>query len=245
MKLNKISSGAMRRGLQGHLKVAANYTLYITGVVAIIAACSAVMAIGQSGPPPGGQPSQPGQTGQAPDWRTILAGPPPILTIDRPQTKTDGELKVTSASFGPNGEIPTKCTSYGQSISPEVSWTKGPQGTASYVLIMEDASAGMDRKGVLHWMAFNIPSEVTSLPEGLPQTPTGMIVANNREGKAIYVGPHAPAGAPPFHYQVEIFALDKNLDLAAAATREDLWDAMNGHVLAKGGVTGTFQGPVK
>lgn len=212
--------------------------LYIAAV--IVAANFNAQGFTQNGPPPTGT-----QPGGPPDLKAILAGPRPILTIDRPQTKTTGKLKVTSSTFGAKGQIPTKYTSYGESISPAVSWSAGPKNTKSYVLIMEDATAGMDRKGVLHWMAFNIPPKVLNLPEALPQVPDGMIVAKNREGKAIYVGPHAPVGGPPFHYHIEIFALDTALTLTAEASREAVWDAMDGHVLAKGDVVGVFQGPAK
>ena len=215
------------------------------GTICLLAAAAIAFFIGapstvaQAGPPGGGGP---------PDLKKILEGPPPILTIDRPQTKTDGTLQVTSSTFGSNGEIPLRNSSYGESISPALTWSAGPKGTRSYALVMEDATFGMDRKGNLHWMAFNIAPEVTSFPEGISQLPAGMIVAccvphQSRDGKAAYVGPHAPSGAPAFHYSIQIFALDKVLDLTAKASREDLWNAMEGHVLAKGAAVGTFQGP--
>jgi Raf kinase inhibitor-like YbhB/YbcL family protein len=203
---------------------------FFLAVFAIAIANRATVALAQNGPPP--------------DMKTMLSGPPPILTIDRPQTKTNGKLTVTSSTFA-NGQIPVKNTGYGQSISPQVAWSKGPNDTKSYVLIMEDATAGRDRKGVLHWIAFNIPTDVRDLPEGLPKIPAGMIVANNVEGKPQYTGPHAPVGGPPFHYHIEVFALDTTLKLTSEASREAVWDAMNGHVLAKGDVVGTFQGPAQ
>jgi Raf kinase inhibitor-like YbhB/YbcL family protein len=197
-------------------------------------------AMAQNGAPSAGGPP-PGMQGP-PDIKEILAHPP-ILTFNRPMAKTDGKLTVTSKTFGADGKIPLINTSYGKSISPEVSWSAGPAGTKSYLLIMEDATAGMNQKGVLHWMAFNIPPQVTNLPEGLPNPPAGMVMGGDQRGKAGYTGPSAPAGAPPFHYSIQIYAMDCLLNLSTGATRDAVWTAMEGHVLAKGSVEGTFQGP--
>jgi Raf kinase inhibitor-like YbhB/YbcL family protein len=97
----------------------------------------------------------------------------------------------------------------------------------------------------LHWLAFNIPVQVRSLSEGLSQMPAGTVLGSNVEGKPAYTGPHAPAGGPPFHYHIEVFALDTVLNLTTGASREAVWDAIDGHVLADGDTVGTFQGPAK
>jgi Raf kinase inhibitor-like YbhB/YbcL family protein len=151
-------------------------------------------------------------------------------------------LKVTSATLTADGYIPLINTGYGKDISPQVSWSKGPAGTESYLLIMEDGTAGMDRKGVLHWLAFNIPATVTSLQEGIKQLPEGMVMGAGQRGDLVYQGPHTPAGYT-FHYAIQVFALDKKLDLTTGASRDSVWEAMNGHVLAKGDVIGLFVGP--
>ena len=205
--------------------------------LAQISTAHAQQATPQSQAAPGGGPGQPGP----PDMSKMV---PPILTIDRPQAdaKTKEPLKVTSATLTADGYIPLINTGYGKNISPQVSWSKGPAGTQSYLLIMEDATAGMDRKGVLHWLAFNIPAGVTSLEEGITKLPDGMLLGAGQRGDLVYQGPHTPAGYT-FHYAIQIFALDKKLDLQTGASRENVWEAMNGHVLAKGDVVGLFVGP--
>jgi len=95
---------------------------------------------------------------------------------------------------------------------------------------------------VLHWLAFNIPATVTSLEEGIKQMPEGTVMGAGQRGDLVYQGPHTPAGYT-FHYVIQIFALDKKLDLTTGATRDAVWDAMSGHVLAKGDVVGLFVGP--
>jgi len=208
-----------------------------------IAAITVGGSFAQSGPPPGGPPGGiPGSPQALAMMARILAQPRPILTIDRPQTATRNEIVVTSLTFEPYGRIPVYNTGYGQSVSPEVSWSAGPAGTKSYYLIMEDGTAGMNREGVLHWQLFNIPADVHSIPEGGP-VPAGASFGDNMSGQPAYSGPHAPVGGPPFHYHIQVFALDRVLDLPAGASRDQLWAAVAGHVLASGQVVGEFQGP--
>jgi Raf kinase inhibitor-like YbhB/YbcL family protein len=200
---------------------------------------SAHPVLAQSGQQPGGGP---------PDLKKILAGPAPILSIDRVQAKSSLPLEVSSTSFEANGKIPLRYTSYAESISPALKWSAGPASTKSYALIFEDATFGDDRKGNLHWMVFNLPAGTTSLAEGASM-PTGTVAAccvprDSKDGQARYVGPHAPSEAA-FKYAYQVFALDTVLILDAKASRESLWEAMQGHVLAKGSLMGTFQGPAE
>jgi len=174
----------------------------------------------------------------------VLSGPPPIVTFDRPLAATTGQLQVHSATIEDNhGYFPIKNTGWANSISPAVSWSAGPAGTKSYLVIMEDGTAGMKTRAVLHWVVFNIPTDTTSLPEGISQLPGGMKMGGNQGGDAAYTGPHSPAGGPIFHYHIQVYALDKLLDLPSGATRDQVWAAMTSHVLAKGQFIANFQGP--
>ena len=46
-------------------------------------------------------------------------------------------------------------------------------------------------------------------------------------------------------YFFEVYALDVKLDLAPGATRDELLQAMNGHILAEGELVGERQGALK
>jgi len=176
--------------------------------------------------------------------KQVLSGPPPIVTFDRAVAQSSGQLEVHSSTVENNhGYFPVKNTGWAGSISPAVAWSAGPAGTKSYLLIMEDGTAGMKTRAVLHWVAFNIPPDTTSLPEGISQLPDGMKMGDNQAGDAAYTGPHSPAGGPIFHYHIQVFALDKTLDLPSGASRDQIWAAMTNHVLAKGQFIANFQGP--
>jgi Raf kinase inhibitor-like YbhB/YbcL family protein len=175
--------------------------------------------------------------------QALLSAPAPIMTIDQLQGEGSDALSVSSQTLGTDATLPVKNTGWGTSVSPQVSWTAGPAGTRSYVLIMEDGTVGMNRKGVVHWLAFNIPASTTALPEGLSEPPTGMLMGANQAGEPAYTGPHSPAGGPVFHYHIQVFALDRVLDLSAGAQRDAVITAIKGHVLAKGELVASFQGP--
>jgi Raf kinase inhibitor-like YbhB/YbcL family protein len=171
------------------------------------------------------------------------------LAIARPETATTpGTVTVTSPAFAPGAAIPATYSEYEQGASFPLSWTAGPEGTRSYVLIMEDPDATMP-KPFVHWVAWNIPSDVLSLREGLQEQdaltdPPGLRQGVNSRGTIGYLGPRPPAGDPPHTYHVELFALDAILEVPlSGANRDQVLAAVNGHVIASGELTGSFARP--
>jgi phosphatidylethanolamine-binding protein (PEBP) family uncharacterized protein len=65
----------------------------------------------------------------------------------------------------------------------------------------------------------------------------------NTSGSIGYRGPRPPAGDPPHHYHVEVFALDRKLDLPPGSDRDKVLAAAQGHALASGELVGTFKRP--
>jgi Raf kinase inhibitor-like YbhB/YbcL family protein len=88
----------------------------------------------------------------------------------------------------------------------------------------------------LHWMVLNIPGTVRELPEGIPADPKlpGGPVQLKTVGNMIgFRGPGAPAAGPHHHHTIELYALDAKVDLGPDATRADVVQAMDGHILGK------------
>jgi Raf kinase inhibitor-like YbhB/YbcL family protein len=164
------------------------------------------------------------------------AGP---LAVDRPETRSDASLRVTSSGFTANGTIPLTFSPYGQGRSPALAWSGLPAGTKSLALMMEDPDA-TSAKPFVHWLAWNIAPTHGGLAEA--SVPTGVRQGRNSHGDVAYFGPR-PHGSKPHHYYFQLFALDRKLDLPAGAGREQLLAAMNGHVLAKGDLIGLFRQP--
>jgi Raf kinase inhibitor-like YbhB/YbcL family protein len=155
-------------------------------------------------------------------------------------------LTLTTTAFPDGGIIPPKYTQLSANpVSPQLDWTNVPDNVVSFALIMHDPDTAPQRKveDILHWMTFNIPGTVRSLPEGVPANatlPDGTVQAKSFRGAVGYMGPGAGAQGPYHHYTWELYALDIKLDLTPDATRADVLKAMDGHVVAKAAMHGRF-----
>lgn len=150
-------------------------------------------------------------------------------------------LSLSSIAFQDGEGIPVKHTCEGQDVSPPLLWSELPQGTQSLALIVDDPDAP---GGVFnHWVLFNIPPDSRQLPEALPaqaQLPSGGLQGKNGFDRVGYGGPCPPPGRP-HRYCFTLHALDRVLDLKAGVSKKQVLDAMQGHILAQGKLTGTYQ----
>jgi Raf kinase inhibitor-like YbhB/YbcL family protein len=210
---------------------------HVTPTLALIALCSTLVAGQQRGAPPPAPP----------------AGPAPQAPVgQRGGGRGRGAVQVmtlTSTSWPDGGQIPARHTQAGEEISPALTWSPVPEGTASVALIVRDldAAIGNGTDDLLQWMVWNIPPTAAGLPEGVPrgaQLPDGtrQISATGPN----YRGPGAPASGPAHHYVFELFALDTMLEVPAVgasppATRAAVVAAMAGHVRGKAVYTGLFK----
>ena len=155
-------------------------------------------------------------------------------------------LTLTTTAFPDGGEIPAKFTqSVPNPVSPKLEWTHVPANTVSFVLIMHDPDTAPQRKvaDILHWLVFNLPAGARELPEGVPadaKLPDGTMQGKNFRDAVGYLGPGAGAAGPHHHYTWELYALDIKLELTPDATRAQVLNAMDGHVLAKAAMVGRF-----
>jgi para-nitrobenzyl esterase len=150
------------------------------------------------------------------------------------------KLIVTTPAFRNGGRIPFENTQYRTNTFPGLDWTAGPEGTKSYVVIMQDSTLILRGAPILHWALFNIPARVTSLPAGMAPDakPPGSAYGPNYLGEARpYTGPRTPPG-PGDDYHFQVFALDTLVPAGASGSYEVLAGAMRGHVLAGGEVVG-------
>jgi len=174
--------------------------------------------------------------------------PPPAVEAGLPQlaltilpAKGGAKLTVTSPAFAPGGDIPFENTQYRGNTFPGLSWTAGPSGTQTYVIIMQDTDAMVRGVPILHWTMVNIPASTTVLAAGMTAPPAGAQYGPNIRGaNQAYMGPRTPAG-PKHRYHFQVFALDSSLSADATATYAALIAAMKDHVLASGEVIGLGQ----
>jgi Raf kinase inhibitor-like YbhB/YbcL family protein len=164
------------------------------------------------------------------------------LAMQRVVAHSKAALPVSSNAI--HGAIPRAQSEYGDGISPDISWDP-VEGARSYALILEDPDSHNPRPFV-HWVAFNIPADVTSLPAGMQDysrldDPKGLLQGRNSRGDTGYFGPQPPVGDAPHHYHFQVFALDADLDVPPGADRDEVIVAMSNHVLAAGELVGTYQ----
>jgi Raf kinase inhibitor-like YbhB/YbcL family protein len=160
---------------------------------------------------------------------------------DPPET-----IVVTSEAFDHNTNMPLKYSHYDQNISPDISWSNLPEGTQQIALILDDPVFGMPP--FVHWVAYNIPSTATGLPEDMSADAIvthpgleGMINGVNGTSGTGYFGPRPPNDGKVHTYMFRIYALDYQLNLPDGLNKDRLLDAMDGHILATGLLTGNFK----
>lgn len=172
------------------------------------------------------------------------AGPPVLAKELAPAKFGAGRLSVTSSAVQSGGTLDDKYTQNCENMSLPLSWTRGPRGTISYVVLAEDA--GVNRaEPIVHWVVYDIPLSVTNLGAGQPaeaSLPNGANQGLNVRNAAGFIGPKPPAGQThPYHF--EVFALNRELNLdPAKATRNEIVAAMKSHVLATGDLVANYTG---
>src|SRR5579872_2681778 len=160
------------------------------------------------------------------------------------------QMKVTSDDIK-NGAVGTKemeanvfgCN--GQNQSPSLKWTGAPDGTKSFAINLYDPDAPTG-SGFWHWVVFNIPPDVTSLPKNAgdlkgPEAPKGAVQSRTDFGVPGYGGPCPPEGDPPHHYHFTIFAVDTpKLDGDENTSAAVVGFMLHFHTLAKAEFVGLY-----
>jgi Raf kinase inhibitor-like YbhB/YbcL family protein len=145
-----------------------------------------------------------------------------------------GKMKITTTAFQQGGNIPSKFTCDGADANPPLRFEGVPAEAKSLALIVDDA----DAPGGLftHWLVWNIDPTTTTVEEN--SAPANGVQGKNDFGKSGYGGPCPPSGT--HRYFFKIFALDRQLDLAAGSKRAQLDAQMRGHIMAQGELMGRY-----
>lgn len=96
----------------------------------------------------------------------------------------------------------------------------------------------------IHWVVFNVPAQTKKIPEGFgkkksiqTQFPSALEGANSWN-RGSFGGACPPVGSHRYYFK--LYALDAVLDLDATATRDDVLQAIKGHVVGTGELMGTY-----
>lgn len=153
-------------------------------------------------------------------------------------------LSITSGVFDNGSTIPGKYTCEGANISPPLTWSGVPDSLRSLVLIVDDPDAPDPRAPKMtwvHWVLYNIPPDVSELVEGVTsdRLPPGAQEGLNDWKRTGYGGPCPPIGRHRYFHK--LYALDTVLPGMNKPTKEQVEEAMQGHIIVEAQLIGTYQ----
>lgn len=143
-------------------------------------------------------------------------------------------MKISSSAFEEDGKIPEKYTCDGEDINPPIQITDYPSNTKCFVLIVEDPDAPAGNW--IHWILFNIPINKAEIAEN--ESVEGAVEGMTDFGKSGWGGPCPPSGSHRYYFRA--YALDKTLDLQEGASKEQIEQEMQGHILDSAAITASF-----
>ncbi len=171
---------------------------------------------------------------------TLISG---VLLITTHLAWSEG-FTLSSSSF--TGQVSNDqlysgfgCT--GKNISPDLSWINPPEGTKSFAITLYDPDAPTGG-GWWHWLLFNIPAEVLSLPADAGNStkklaPKESVQSITSFGSFGYGGAAPPKGDPPHQYILTIYALDiEKLNLVETSTPNLVGFKLNAHTIEKASI---------
>ena len=136
------------------------------------------------------------------------------------------ELSIISTDFEEGGEIPKNCGYKHGNEKPELDFMGMENEPFPWAMIMDDPDAmAAVGKVWVHWLEYGNTDD--SVTEG-----------KNDFGEIGYGGPAPPDGRHT--YVFKLYELDTDLDLKAGFSKQELEDAMKGHIVAEAQLTGTY-----
>jgi len=138
------------------------------------------------------------------------------------------KFSILSSDFNEGNEIPKEFGYKFENKEPNLDFKNIPENTKSIGLIMDDPDA-MAAVGKIwvHWLQyFDYPLK-------------NLIIEGKTDfGEIGYGGPAPPNGRHTYIFKA--YALDFSPDLKEGYSKQELEDVMEGHIIAKAQLTGTF-----
>jgi Raf kinase inhibitor-like YbhB/YbcL family protein len=156
---------------------------------------------------------------------------------------TEMALTISSPAFKQGGKILSSYTCEGDDVSPPLVFAGVPKGAKSLALVIDDPDApdpSAPKRVWVHWVVVNLPPDTSGLEENASAVglPKGAVQGVNDFRNKAYGGPCPPIGRHRYFHK--LYALDVTLP-AKALSKAELEAAMEGHVLGKAELMGTYQ----
>jgi Raf kinase inhibitor-like YbhB/YbcL family protein len=149
---------------------------------------------------------------------------------------------IIEGGIVPNAHIYNGFGYSGPNRSPELSWSGAPSGTKSFAVTMYDPDAP-HLGGWWHWLAFDIPADVSGLPEDAGSgagLPAGVVQSLTDFGSSGYGGPAPPPGRT-HRYIFTVYALKvAKMGVSSAEAPAKVDQAIRRNALAQASITAKF-----
>jgi len=173
-----------------------------------------------------------------------------FLLASAASAQTPAVITVTSPTLKAGEVVPIDHTADGKNLSPALMWSGAPANTRQFALIYDDPDVafGTPPQTFVHWVVYRIPGTAKGLPAELPMEAVltgppeiaGTIQGLSGFKRAGYRGPAPPAGKP-HHYTWTVYALDAELPLEPGLNRNQLIEAMKGHIIGQGSLVAIYE----
>ena len=153
-------------------------------------------------------------------------------------------FELSSSDLTPGAPLADSHVADAGNTSPHLAWSGAPEGTRSYVVTCFDPDAPTP-SGFWHWVAVDIPGDVTELPRGAGESddtlPDGAFHVRNDVGAFAFSGAAPPEGDHEHRYYFVVHAVGEDTlgvdrDASPAVVSFNL--AFN--ALARAQVVGTY-----
>lgn len=151
-----------------------------------------------------------------------------------PDQEINTMLTLTSSAFLHNGLIPSQFTCDGENTPPPLTIENVPEGTQSFVLVMDDPDIPEEIKAVRgiekfnHWALYNLPADTKDI-----SSEVAAAVGSNSRGENAYTGPCPPSQYEPkeHRYIFRLYALSGMLNFIQEPTLDEVEEAAKGMMI--------------
>lgn len=146
-------------------------------------------------------------------------------------------MELSSPAFDDGEPIPDRYGYTAENVNPPLHIANVPDDAESLALVMDDPDAVQPAGKIWdHWTVWNVDPERREIPEDWDAEDA--VEGENDFGDPGYGGPNPPD--KPHTYEFKLYALDDEIPLGSGESKDELEEAIEGHVLAQAELTGTF-----
>ena len=152
---------------------------------------------------------------------------------------TMADLTLTSPAFDDGEPIPERYGYTENNVNPPLEVSGVPESAETLLLVVDDPDAREPAGKIWdHWIVWDVPTDVGTISEGWSAADAGATESENDFDETGWGGPNPPDREHTYRFL--LYALDATLGLDPSATKDEVYDAAEGSVVAKDRLEGTY-----